>query len=64
VFKTKKVTIGKQEKLQHYDKIIEQIKNSKAGDMSLVDSLKFVATEDVVNYISTTVEDYKIKQRK
>lgn len=64
IFKTKKVTLGKVEKLQNYDKIIEHIKNASAGDMSLQEGLKVVTTPDVCNYIQNLVDDRNLKNTK
>lgn len=64
IFKTKKVTLGKAEKTQHYDKIIDQIRNAKSGDISLMEGLRLVTSEEVCNFIQDLVDDKALKSTK
>lgn len=64
IFKTKKVTISKADRIRTYDKIINQIRNSESNDMSLNQALNAVATPDVVAFADQLLNDYNVKNTK
>lgn len=65
IFTTKQATISKRDKEESYDDIINQIRNSKQSEMTLMSALGVVTTPDVVLYLKNILEEaYSEKENK